>query len=40
MTTLLTVNATPLGIAQLCATLALDASVKSVVPCGDVLNGV
>jgi hypothetical protein len=40
MTTTLMVNAIPLGIVRLGGTLALDANVKSVVPCGDVLNGV
>jgi hypothetical protein len=40
LTTMLTVNATPMGIAQPCATLRLDADVNGVVPCGDVLNGV
>jgi hypothetical protein len=38
--TMLTVNATPMGIAQPCATLRLDADVNGVVQCGDVLNGV
>jgi hypothetical protein len=40
LTTMLTVNATSMGIAQPCATLRLDADVNGVVPCGDVLNGV